>query len=74
MRGYPSEREELLGFLNPLPPDQFAWGYPEAVLSYVDLDPSSSPPSLTVPYLHRETAEELYRATIAGGALIESDL
>jgi len=72
------DRAKILATLgerfDPLPPDQFVWGYPEALLSYVDLDPFADPPALTVRYLQRETGAELYRATIAGGTLIESSL
>jgi hypothetical protein len=68
------DREAFLeltsGQYDPLPPDQFLWGYPTAVLSYVDLDPLADPPTLTLRY-YEPDGELLFSLTFAGGTPLE---
>jgi alkaline phosphatase D len=58
------------GQFDPLPPDQFLWGFPTSVLSYVDLDPLSDPPQMTVRY-YRPDGSELYSVRFTGGEVVE---
>lgn len=71
------DRQKIIDTLgeefDPLPPDQFLWGYPFPNLTYVDLDPFTTPPTFTVRYHDPETGDELYRAMLAGGQVIESE-
>jgi len=58
---------------DPLPPPQFRFGYPKALLSYVDLNPLVEPPQLTIRYYDTEDGHALYRATIAAGELEDEE-
>ncbi len=62
--------EQLGEAFDPLPPDQFPWGYPSPTMTYVDLDPLADPPVLTVRYYDPE-GTELFRATFAAGQLVD---
>jgi alkaline phosphatase D len=56
---------------DPLPPEQFLWGHPTPTMTYLDLDPLADPPALTVRYYEPGDDRELFRATFAGGRLVE---
>ena len=58
------------GEVDPLPPEQFLWGFPTELLSYVDLDPIADPPELTLRY-YQPDGTELYSLTFVGGQLLE---
>ncbi len=56
---------------DPLPPDQFLWGYPTPTLTYVDLDPLTDPPTMTVRFYDPD-GQKLFRAVFVGGRLQQS--
>ncbi|MBW2701851.1 MAG: alkaline phosphatase D family protein [Deltaproteobacteria bacterium] len=51
---------------DPLPPEQFLWGYPSPTMTYVDFDPVASPPEMRLRYYDPE-GNELFQVTFAGG-------
>jgi alkaline phosphatase D len=64
---------EVLGEENdPLPPNQFLWGYHTRVASFVDLDPFTTPPQLTVRY-YDEEGTSLFQVTFADGQIVDTD-
>ena len=51
---------------DPLPPEQFLWGYPSPTMTYVDLDPLADPPEMRLRYYDPD-GNELFVQTFAGG-------
>jgi len=69
------DREAIIEALgeefDPLPPPQYLWGYPKALISYVDLNPLVEPPQLTLRYYDAEDGRELFKVTIADGDVVQ---
>ena len=72
-----ADREYVISQLgedyDPLPPGQFPWGYPTPTMTYLDLDPISEPPRMTVRFYDPVDARELFRATFEAGQLLEGE-
>ena len=58
--------EETNGVVDPLPLEQFLWGFPNPTITYVDLDPLAKPPRMTLRY-HDGEGQHLYTVTFKGG-------